>query len=199
MDPDSTSVQIRKAVAGETDSLGWLIERFTPILLGQATHRLGGELRNLYDPEDLVNDVWAIALPKLADLPDADEGLTPMVVKFLSQILVYRLNNLVRKHITGKPARDADGEARLDRLAPETLGVVTRVVREEKYKSVANALAALDPADRELVVLRGIEQHSVKKIAVLLQLSENTVSVRYRRALQKLKQRLPGTIFDELT
>ena len=79
MDPDSTSVQIRKAVAGETDSLGWLIERFTPILLGQATHRLGGDLRNLHAPEDVVNDVWAIALPKLADSPAAYEGFTPML------------------------------------------------------------------------------------------------------------------------
>lgn len=198
-----TSVHIEKAMGGDIDSLDWLVGRFTPVLLGQARYRLGGALRSLYDPEDLVNDVWTVALPKLGSLRREEQGLTVRLLKFLSTILLNRFNNLVRKHITGKPGRENNdatrfGEAALDRLPRDTMGVVTRIVQKEQQSSVTRMLADLDASDRELVILRGIEQNSVKEIAVMLGMGENSVSVKYRRALQKLRDRLPASIFHEL-
>ena len=52
--------------------------------------------------------------------------------------------------------------------------------------------------DREIILLRGIEELSTKSVAMLLELSPDAVYKRYRRALQKLRARLPGSVFDEI-
>ena len=51
--------------------------------------------------------------------------------------------------------------------------------------------------DREIIVLRGIEQHAYREIAVLLNEDAKALAVRYQRALEKLRQLLPSAIFDE--
>ena len=47
-------------------------------------------------------------------------------------------------------------------------------------------------------MLRGIEQNPVQDVALLLGLRPNTVTVRYRRALARLRELVPGSAFDEL-
>ena len=65
---DVTSLHVQRARAGEQASLSWVIGRFTPFLRVQAEYRVQGSLRRLYDPEDLVDEVWMVVLPKIAEL-----------------------------------------------------------------------------------------------------------------------------------
>ena len=67
-----TSLHVRRAADGDSESLGWVVARLSPLLLAQADYRLGPVLRSLYDPEDLVNDTWIVALPRLPELPARD-------------------------------------------------------------------------------------------------------------------------------
>ena len=63
MPPDDpaflTSYHVRRAREGSRESVEWVVKKFTPILLASAHYRLRGALRSLYDPEDLVQEVWA--------------------------------------------------------------------------------------------------------------------------------------------
>jgi len=196
-------MHVRKAVQGDRDSLSWLLSRFTPILMAQASFRIGKDLRAVCDAEDLVNDVWVVALGKLADLPSREGRFTPVFMKFLSTTLLNRLQTLLKKHIFGKPARleagEADAPSRelLDVLPAETRGVVTRVLAREEEESVTAEIMNLDPADRDIIVLRGIEQNPTRAVASILGIEEATARVRYHRALQKLRDRLPASIFEE--
>lgn len=49
-----TTPHVRRAIGGDHASMGWLVERFSPLLLLQAEYRLGRTLRGRFDPEDLV-------------------------------------------------------------------------------------------------------------------------------------------------
>ena len=54
---------------------------------------------------------------------------------------------------------------------------------------------SLRAADREIVLLRGYDELSFQEIGELLDISENTATVRYVRALRRLKdlwKRLTG-------
>ncbi len=120
-------------------------------------------------------------------------------------MVLFEVNNLVRKHIrkdAARPESDFTGPASetglLSRLPAETSGVLTSVVREERKGILFTCIEALDPQDREVVILRGIEQHTNEKVAELLEMKPNTVSHRYQRALEKLRESLPGSAFDEL-
>lgn len=201
-DPDPTTLHVGRALAGDPASLAWLVQRLTPLLLAQAHYRLGSRLRRHIDPEDLVSDVWLRALPRLRAVATPDGRLTPPLLRYLGAILLRRVRDLYEKHVLGKPslASDAAGAAaqRIDGVAQDQSGVVTRAVRVERTSLVGEAIAALDDIDRTILLLRGIEQRDNEEVAELLGLEPGTASARYRRALQRLRQELPSSVFDDL-
>lgn len=188
-------------MAGDDASLEWVVARFSPLLLSLARNTLGRKLRRVCDPEDLVADVWAVALPRLRGLPARSGRFTPVLMKFLATTLRFVTSNLVQKH--GKrvaalesvsAAERADGDRRLD---AGTRGVVSKAVQSELRGALARALDALDAEARAIVLLRGFEQLPNQEVATRLDLLPNTVAVKYRRALERLRSRLPGSVFDE--
>lgn len=194
-----TSLYVRDALGGDAASLEWVIRRFGPALRAQAEYRLDRRLRAQIDPADLVNDVWVRALPSLREFSVEGPRSTPPFLRFLSQILLRQVNNLYRKHLRGKPAlvsRD-DSLAGLPEPLIESARVISGLVRSEEQTEVERAMRSLGDEDREVLVLRGIEQNSTAEIAVLFGVKANTISVRYRRALERLRRLLPNSVADE--
>ena len=60
------------------------------------------------------------------------------------------------------------------------------------------SLDALDTDAREIIILRGIEQHPYDELSTVLGAAPKALSARYRRALEKLRQELPDSIYGEL-
>lgn len=200
-----TTYHVRRAVDGDGDSLAWLVSRLSPLLLAQASYRLGPVLRELYDPEDLVQDAWMVALPWLTTMPARDGRHTPVLLKFLGTTMVNRIQNLTRKHIVGKPARRSGRYTGslperdpLDQLSAQQSGAITQAIRRERRNTVTTCLDTLAAKDREVIVLRGIEQLSVRTVGVMLEISPEAVAMRYHRALKALRAQLPGSVFDEM-
>lgn len=195
-----TSFHVRRARSGDELSLTWLVERISPLLRAAAEYRLGRTLRALYDPEDIVHDVWVTVLPRLHELPSRDERYTPVLLKFLSSTLRFRISNLIQKHISGKPVRQLASEERdpLDEAVAHTTDIVHRAARNEVCRLIAAGLERLEPRDQEIIVLRGIEQHPYQEIAAVLGADAKVLAVRYQRALEKLRRELPGSVYDEL-
>ena len=65
-----------------------------------------------------------------------------------------------------------------------------RMQRQEKRDLVRAALDRLAPADREVLVLRHLEQLSTREVAAILDVSEPAVRYRHRRALERLAEYL---------
>ena len=198
-----TSVHVRRAKRGDGESLEWLVRRFTPLLLAQARYRMSPALAAHVDPEDLVQEVWAVALGGIDAFGERDGRETPVVLRYLSTTLLYRLANLTRKHIrdAAEAGPDDGDSAKVGGLPDETLGAVTRITRGEVRGELARAIDELPDRDREVVVLRGIEQHSNARVAELVGDSANAVSLRFNRALEALRKRLSGpsgALLDEL-
>lgn len=197
-----TTLHVRRAVLGDPQGLDWIVRHLSPWLLAAARYRLGPELRSLYDPEDLVEDVWTVLLPRLPDLRAREERLTPVLLKFLSTTLAQRANRLLERHILGKPLRedpvDTAGQPDLNRLADPTSGIVSRAVRAEERASLLAAIEELPEQDRQVLLLRGVEQAPTELVAAELGIPQGTVAVRYHRARQRLRDRFPSSAIAEL-
>ncbi len=196
-----TSMRVREAMDGNAGSLSWVVARFSPLLLARAEALLGRRLRRICDPEDLVAGVWTVALPRLRGLPARMGRFTPVLMRFLATTLRFTFSNVLQRHgkrIAEAPSGPADdtgaGAPALD--AGET-GVVTQAMRREMRGAVAKAIEGLDGPSREVLLLRGFEQLSNAEIGEKLDLAPNTVAVRYRRALEKLRAALPDSVFAE--
>lgn len=200
-DPGRTSQNLRRAVDGDRAALEQVVERLTPLLLAQARHRIGPVLAAEVDPEDVVADVWLRTLPKLAEIGAEADRRTPVLLRYLSTSVLQRINNLVTRTLRRGPrAADLDDATPggLDDLEASVTHVVSRIARGELSEQVLERLDRLPEDDRAVVVLRGIEQRPFRDVAELLGVTENTATVRYRRALEKLRAELPGSLFDEL-
>jgi RNA polymerase sigma-70 factor (ECF subfamily) len=62
-----------------------------------------------------------------------------------------------------------------------------QLLREELRERVQNALAKLKPRDREVLVLRHLEQLSTPETAEVLAISEAAVKKRHLRALERVR------------
>lgn len=94
-------------------------------------------------------------------------------------------NNVIVDHIRKKK------EVSLDALSdegfdPAGLGEVD-VRRMVEERSIVEKIGKLEEDDRQLIILRYIDEWKPQDIADMLGLSPNVVSVRIHRALQKLK------------
>jgi len=194
---NKTSVHIHRARDGDSASQVWLIERFTPLLLTQARYRIGDRLRHVCDPSDLVQDVWAVALPRIKELTIEESHATATVVRFLSTTLLNTYRNLLKRHLRSRRSGVRPSEIAND-LPAATSGIVTRAGRSELEGRLQQALQALSADDREIVLLRGIEQCPAKEAAAILGLAPNTLTVRYRRALKRLRSFMGASVLDEL-
>ncbi|MEZ5966943.1 MAG: sigma-70 family RNA polymerase sigma factor [Planctomycetota bacterium] len=191
----ATTIHVRRAISGDGDSLSWLVERLSPLLLAQVSYRLGPRLRAACDPQDLVQDAWLTLLPRLGDLSARDGRHTPVLLRFLSTTLLNKANNLLKKHLrSGSPV----AAMTWDEVAVDASGIVTKAIRHETRHAVLQAIDGLEPIDREILLLRGIEQQRNEVVAALLGLKATAVTMRYARALARLRAQLPGSIFDEL-
>ena len=193
-----TSEHLARAREGDDDSLQEAIRRLTPLLLAQARYRLKALTRRVMDPEDLVAEAWLKTLPKLRELTPREGRLTPVVLKYLSTTLRRRAKDVLEAQLRRAPPPDATPVEPVEWLPADTHNVVTKVIHEERNAAVSQAISEMKPEDREILVLRGLEQASVKEVAVITGLSEDAVKQRYRRALQRLKERLPGSVIDDL-
>jgi RNA polymerase sigma-70 factor (ECF subfamily) len=195
-----TSYHLQRALAGDEDHLRQLIDRLAPLLLLQAERRLGPHLRQFHDAEDLVQDAWAVLLPRLSDLKAREGRLTPVLLRFLSQTILNRVRTLLQKHIREVPAsslQQEEASIAIGEPADDASGVVTRLLRGEEFARVWQVIQSLGEQDQQLLIQRGIEQNSLKQTAVVLQLKPNTVAVKYRRLLEKLRAALPDSLFAE--
>ena len=61
------------------------------------------------------------------------------------------------------------------------------VIRQELRDRLQAALAKLSPNDREILVMRNLEQMPAAEIAAVLGIKEGTVRVRHLRALERLR------------
>ena len=174
-----------------------MVRHFSPPLLLQARHHLGSETGSLHDAEDLVNEVWAIALPRLPKFKEKNGGLGPAaVLAYLSRILLHRCARLLSRQRAGHETQPLPHASD---VPADVSGVVSHAVRREASSTVDRLLRKLDARDRAVLVLHGVERLSYERIAPRLGEDPVALRVRYRRAVALLRAWFPASVFEELS
>jgi RNA polymerase sigma-70 factor (ECF subfamily) len=180
-------------------------DRLRRMIRVRLDHRLQGRL----DASDVLQEAYlefARSFPAYVRKPGV-----PFYM-WLRHITGRKMQALHRQHL-GTHVRDAGREISLHRgalpeassisLAAQLLGKLTTpsqaFQRAEVQVRVQEALSEMEPLDREVLALRHFEQLSNKETAYLLEISEAAASIRFIRALRRLKDLLksvPGLLGD---
>jgi RNA polymerase sigma-70 factor (ECF subfamily) len=157
------------------------------------------------DPSDVVQETLAEADQKLFGYLRA----RPLpFYPWLRQLAIERLIDLHRRHIQARK-RSVTRERRLEqdwsdesvmelarRLVSSGSSPSERMVREELHRRVQSALEELPPRDREILVMRHLEELRVSEIASVLGITEGAVKTRHLRAIRRFRDLL-GEEFSE--
>lgn len=175
------------------------MRHLTPLLLAQARYRFARQEFRPCEPEDLVQQVWLICLPKLARIEPRAGRFTPPLVKFLSNTLLRHFNDLVERHLrTGGRAVPVGAATSAVDVPDDATGVLSRAVRDETVVRVLDRLQRLSEPDREIIVLRAIEQLPYQLLGLHLEASADALKMRFHRAMERLRGILPPSLVDEL-
>ncbi|MBI3409189.1 MAG: sigma-70 family RNA polymerase sigma factor [Planctomycetes bacterium] len=200
---------LERAAGADPSALGELFGLHRDRLRRMIQLRLDHRLRGRLDPSDVLQEAFlefAQSLPAYVNNQEAPFYL------WLRCIAGRKLQALHRQHL-GTRMRDAGREVSLYRgalpeassvaLAAQLLGKLTTpsqaCLRAELQLRVQEALAEMEPLDREVLSLRHYEQLSNRETAYVLGVTEATASIRFIRALRRLKEllaRVPGLLGD---
>lgn len=173
MPPDSDDIRDKQLLAllgtGDEKAAGVLLDRLSP-LVSRLVFRLTGWNS---DNQDLVQDVF-LNIQAKADSFRGDSKLESWV----TTIVINRCRNWHRT------------KARQLSVSSTDVNEVTDIVSRphcEVDDSIRMALRQLLPPDRELVVLRYLEEKSLDEISLLTGLRKNTIEVKLHRARQRMQ------------
>jgi RNA polymerase sigma-70 factor (ECF subfamily) len=190
-----TEALIRKARQGDATAREKLLARHRGRLRHLIAYRLDPRLAARVDPSDVVQEALTDASRKLSDYLER----RPLpYYPWLRQLALERLLKLHRRHISAQK-RSVTREEELipplpDESAFELAGHPTsrgqplsHLMRIELSQRVQSALSQLEPRDREILVLRHVEQMSSREMAAVLGITPGAARVRHLRALQRFQ------------
>ena len=165
-------------------------------------HRLCGRI----DPDDVLQEAWLDANKRLGQFVDQQDSWTMRV--WIKVILRQTLINVHRRHFSSKK-RDASREQRTahsdgtttpaiaEQFAGRTSTPSKVVMKKESAAKLEQAMETMRLNDQAVLRLRHFEDLTNKEVAERLGISEKAASIRYVRALERLRTAMePETATD---
>ena len=201
-DPDTEEL-LARAAHGDASAVGSLLDRHRRRLKRMVAVRLDDRLAARLDPSDVVQEALLTASGRL------DDYLRTRPLPFypwLRQIALDRLLRLYARHLKAR-RRSVALESRFDLPLSGRSAILLadcliargdspsrQLDRKELRQQVRSALDALPAGDREVLILRCLEQLRTREVASILGISAGAVRMRQLRALERLRSLLddPG-------
>lgn len=188
----------RRLRNGDAEALAELFSRERERLWRVIQFRLAEPLRGRLDSDDVLQDAFLAASQRLKHYADSP-ATSPFI--WLRMILNQTLVDLHRQHL-GAQKRDAAREVSIDgaqyvqatsaSVAIQLVGAFTSpsgaAARADIHSLVQTAIEQMDPIDREVLALRHFEELTNSEVAETLGIEQKAASIRYIRALRRLKE-----------
>lgn len=182
---------LRSVEAGDEVALEQLLESQRAYLRRLLEARMEAVLRQRVDPSDVIQETMLVASRRIDDFL----ARRPTTFRlWLRRKALERLVDARREHLALKRSvrreealTDASSLALVDSIRCDG---ISALARNERIAQVRQALNELPAADREVLVLRHVEQLSNAEAAEVLKIDPKTASKRYGRAVLRLSQAL---------
>jgi len=172
--PDATLV--RAAQKGDRAAYGHLYSRYARLVHGILLARVAP-----HHVEDLVQDVFLQALPKLASLRDPDY--------FPGWLAAIARNRATDFHRNAKPDVSLDAEPPSEKpVTSAKLTVPQTSHSSAEARAALDAIRSLPEAYREPLILRLVEGMTGPEIAARTGLTHGSVRVNLSRGMQQLRE-----------
>lgn len=187
---------LRRVKEGDQQALAELFSFHRPRLWRIINFRLDSRLAGRVDADDILQEAYLAAAQRIRHYLD-DSSHTFFV--WLRLIASQTLIDVHRRHL-GAQMRDASRELSIHTqyaqatsmsIASQLLGNFTSpsqaAMRDEVANQLEQAIDSMEPIDREVLALRHFEELANSEVAEVLGIQQKAASIRYVRALKRLK------------
>ena len=194
---DKTHELLDGAREGDAEAVNRLWERHREALRRMVEMRMDRALERRVDASDVVQDVLLEANRRLSDY--LQHPALPFHL-WLRQLAKDRIIDLHRRHrVAAKRSLDREqplaAQVRLDQstmdlaaqLCDREMTPAEAATWRELERRFQAAIEELDDIDREVILMRHFEQLTNSEVAAALTLSEPAASMRYLRAMRRLR------------
>lgn len=201
-DQQDTEQLLAAARTGDGDAVNQLLDRHRVAIRQMIDLRMDQVIKRRVDASDIVQEVLIEANRRLTEY--LQNPIMPFHL-WLRQMAKDRLIDAHRRH-RGADRRSMDREQPLVTAAGTESSVdLLAQIRDQELTPAAaatwhelqsrfqQACGQLDNLDQEIVLLRHFEHLSNSEAAEVLQLSPQAASMRYLRAMRRLRQFMDGT------
>lgn len=182
---------------GDQQALADLFALHTARLHNLISMRLDKRVASRVDVDDVLQEVFLDASDRIHHYMNEHSG---SIYVWLRLIAMQTIANVHRRHL-GTKMRDAKRERSIHQAQPpsaasaslalQLLGQLTSpsqvAMREETAVRIERAIEGMSALDQEVLRLRHFEQLSNTEIAEVLDINKKAASIRYVRALKRLK------------
>jgi RNA polymerase sigma-70 factor (ECF subfamily) len=201
-DADQTRSLLDRAKAGDDAAVDDLIAGHREPLRRAVELRLDPALARRVDASDIVQDVMLEANRRLRDYLQNPVMPFHLWLRHLAKdrlIDAHRFHrkaqrrSLDREQAVQPPAwAEASSVQLIAQLLDQEKTPATAAVQQELERRLRDAVSELDDADREVILMRHFEGLGNQEVAAALDLTEAAASMRYLRALRRLRAGLVG-------
>lgn len=175
---------VRRAVGGDLDAFGRLVDRHHPVVARVTTRMVGAG-----EAEDVSQDAFLRAFHRLEQF----RGQAPFRSWLLRIAHNAALDHLARRR--PEPV-DPDTVEHSPSAQPASRLPADRLEVRERIERLEDKLAALPPAHRSVLVLRDVEGLSYEEIATVTESPLGSVKGRLHRARRELIDILRQNTYD---
>ena len=191
-DSSHTHALLNRIGRDDGSALGQLLEHQRNYLRRLVDLRMQDDLRGRVDPSDVVQETLLVVSKKVDDFMERRPTSFRLWIR---RKALERLVEMSRKHHAGK--RSVRREVTLSNassmaVARHFLGnSPSHALQQQEMANCARqAIQTLSEIDREVLLLRHVEELTNTEVAELLEISPDTASRRYGRAIRRLSEKL---------
>ena len=177
---------------GDMAALGKLLEEHRPRLVAMVRRRIDPSLAKRVDPEEIVSEAYFTAQRRHAELKE-DRALAPY--PWLYRIVVDCLIEVYRRETRDKrdlhrdlPLNNGSSADVAASLIHSGTSPSQAAARQEMAERMQKTLDLLSRRDRDILCMRHYDQLSHRDAAEVLGISESAATLRYVRALERLRK-----------
>lgn len=170
---------VQRIQAGDEAAFRELVERYQ----NKVYSIIYGILRNHNDAEDIAQQVFTKIYFSIGSFDFRSSLLTWIYKITVNECYDYLRKRRVRKLVYESDLGDEESPS-MERSEPDTAPLIDEQL--ERRDLVVKLLGKVSEEDRNLLLLKEVEGHSVEELARMTGLNENTIKVKLFRARQKL-------------
>lgn len=182
--PDELRVALRGAESNSSNDFELQYAAAVPALVAWTRLRIAELPHGRIDVEDIVQETWVRALESFARFSDRS-SFRHWVIGIAQNVLLEAL----RRDVRHNDLRDRFDSSSSISQCPDTVTSISRAAaRDDSFARLLALIFELPAEDQQLILLHGLEERPLAKVAEVLSISEEAAGKRWQRLCERLRE-----------